>query len=83
MSARGLPLPALKAEYDSLEAEHAEAYELPDDVDARWASREAMEAFEARPIRFEADDLALAGASFSLDGSGRLRVEQALGAARR
>ena len=54
---------ALKAEYDALEAEHAESDELPDEVDARLGEiEEAMEALEARPIRLEADDLALAGA---------------------
>src|SRR6056297_1289626 len=68
---------ALKAEYDALEAEHAEADELPDDVDARLRQiEEAMAAFEARPIRYEADDLALAGAFVSIDSSGRLRVER-------
>ncbi|MBO9455366.1 ParB/RepB/Spo0J family partition protein [Paracoccus sp. R12_1] len=68
---------ALKAEYDALEAEHAEADELPDEVDTRLGKiEEAMEAFEARPIRFEADDLALAGAFVSIDSSGRLRVER-------
>ena len=66
---------ALKAEYDSLEAEHAEADELPDEVDTRLGEiEEAMEALEARPIRYEADDLALAGAFVSIDSSGRLRV---------
>ena len=35
-----------------------------------------MEALEARPIRYEADDLALAGAFVSIDSSGRLRVER-------
>ncbi len=68
---------ALKAEYDALEAEHAEADELPDDVDTRLGEiEEAMEALEARPIRFEAEDLALAGAFVSIDSSGRLRVER-------
>ena len=68
---------ALKAEYDALEAAHAEADELPDDVDARLGEiEEAMEALEARPIRFETEDLALAGAFVSIDSSGRLRVER-------
>jgi len=68
---------ALKAECDALEAEHAEADELPDDVDTRLGEiEEAMEVLEARPIRFEADDLALAGAFVSIDSSGRLRIER-------
>jgi ParB family chromosome partitioning protein len=68
---------SLKAEYDALEAEHAEVDELPDDVDTRLGEiEEAMEALEARPIRFESEDLALAGAFVSIDSSGRLRVER-------
>ncbi|ARU00456.1 chromosome-partitioning protein Spo0J [Yoonia vestfoldensis] len=68
---------SLKAEYDALEAEHAEADELPENVDARLGEiEEAMEALEARPIRFESEDLALAGAFVSIDSSGRLRVER-------
>ncbi|MHA7876142.1 ParB/RepB/Spo0J family partition protein [Roseivivax sp.] len=68
---------ALKAECEALEAEHAEADELPDDVDTRLGEiEEAMEVLEARPIRFEADDLALAGAFVSIDSSGRLRIER-------
>jgi ParB family chromosome partitioning protein len=68
---------ALKAEYDALEAEHAEADELLDEVDTRLGEiEEAMEALEARPIRYEADDLVLAGAFVSIDSSGRLRVER-------
>ena len=50
---------------------------MPDDIDARLGEiEETMEAFEARPIRYEADDLALAGAFVSIDSSGRLRVER-------
>mgnify|MGYP003675958276 CR=1 FL=1 len=68
---------ALKAEYDALEAEHAEADELPEEVDARLGEIEtAMETLQDRPIRFEAEDLALAGAFVSIDSSGRLRVER-------
>ncbi|MEX3014059.1 ParB/RepB/Spo0J family partition protein [Gymnodinialimonas hymeniacidonis] len=68
---------ALKAEYDALEGEHAEADELPEEVDARLGDIEtAMEALQDRPIRFEAEDLALAGAFVSIDSSGRLRVER-------
>ena len=68
---------ALKAEYDALEAEHAEADELPEDADRRLGEiEEAMESLEERPIRFEADDFALAGAFVSIDHSGGLRVER-------
>ncbi|GAB5446146.1 hypothetical protein [Gymnodinialimonas sp.] len=68
---------ALKAEFEALEADHADADELPEEVDERLGEIEtAMEVLQDRPIRFEDEDLALAGAFVSLDGSGRLRVER-------
>ncbi|MEM7397307.1 MAG: ParB/RepB/Spo0J family partition protein [Pseudomonadota bacterium] len=68
---------ALKAEYDKLEDDYAEADELPEDVDARLGEIEtAMEALQNRPIRFEAEDYAIAGAFVSIDSSGGLRVER-------
>ena len=68
---------ALKAEYAKLEEDHADADELPDDVDERLGEIEAaIDALKDRPVRFEAADLARAGAFVSMDGSGRLRVER-------
>ncbi|MDW3224291.1 MAG: ParB/RepB/Spo0J family partition protein [Paracoccaceae bacterium] len=68
---------ALKAEFDQLEADHAEADELPEEVDARLGEIEtAMEALQDRPVHFEEDELAIAGAFVSIDSSGRLRVER-------
>ena len=68
---------ALKAEFDQLEADHADADELPDEVDARLGEIEtAMETLQDRPVRFEEDELAIAGAFVSIDSSGRLRVER-------
>ncbi|MEO1137824.1 MAG: ParB N-terminal domain-containing protein [Pseudomonadota bacterium] len=68
---------ALKAEFDQLEADHADADELPEEVDARLGEIEtAMEALQDHPVRFEDEDLALAGAFVSIDSSGRLRVER-------
>ena len=68
---------ALKAEFDQLEADHADVDELPEEVDARLGEIEtAMETLQDRPVQFEADDLALAGAFVSIDSSGRLRVER-------
>ncbi|MDW4497917.1 ParB/RepB/Spo0J family partition protein [Sulfitobacter sp. D35] len=68
---------ALKAEYESLEDDYAEVDELPEEVDARLGEIEtAMEALQDRPIRFEAEDYAIAGAFVSIDGSGGLRVER-------
>ncbi|WP_114391279.1 ParB/RepB/Spo0J family partition protein [Notoacmeibacter marinus] len=68
---------ALKAEYEKLEDDYAEADELSEGVDERLGEIEtAMEALQNRPIRFEADDYAIAGAFVSIDGSGGLRVER-------
>ncbi|WP_227287639.1 ParB N-terminal domain-containing protein [Boseongicola sp. H5] len=68
---------ALKAEYDALEEAHAEADELPDEVDQRLGEIEAaMEALQDRPIKFEPEDYAIAGAFVSIDSSGGLRVER-------
>ncbi|MEM7667437.1 MAG: ParB/RepB/Spo0J family partition protein [Pseudomonadota bacterium] len=68
---------ALKVEYDKLEDDYAEADELPEEVDARLGEIEtAMEALQNRPIRFEAEDYAIAGAFVSIDGSGGVRVER-------
>lgn len=68
---------ALKAECEKLEDDYAEADELPEEVDARLGEIEtAMEALQDRPVRFEPEDYAIAGAFVSIDGSGGLRVER-------
>ena len=68
---------ALKTEFEKLEADHADADELPDEVDARLGEIEtAMETLQDRPVRFEEDELAIAGAFVSINSSGRLRVER-------
>jgi len=68
---------AFKTEFEKLEADHADADELPDEVDARLGEIEtAMETLQDRPVRFEEDELAIAGAFVSIDSSGRLRVER-------
>lgn len=68
---------ALKAEYDQLEEQYAEADELPDDVDARLGEIEtALEAFEARPVTFDQDEIIRAGAFVSIAHDGSLRVER-------
>ena len=67
----------LTAEYERLQDEHADADDLPEEVDARLGEIEtAMEALQDRPVRFEPDELAIAGAYVSIDGSGHLRVER-------
>jgi ParB family chromosome partitioning protein len=68
---------ALKAEYEQLEATYAEAEELPEEADRRLAEIEAaLEAFEQRPVIYDAAEVARAGAFVSIDGSGALRVER-------
>ena len=68
---------ALKTEFDQLEQAYGEADELPEEIDARLAEIEtALSGFEERPLRFDADEIARAGAFVSIDGSGCLRVER-------
>ena len=58
----------LEAEFDDLEAEHGEADELPEEVDRRLGEIEtALEAFEERPMIFDPDEIARAGAFVSID----------------
>jgi ParB family chromosome partitioning protein len=68
---------ALRAELDKLEAEYAEAEELPDEVDCRLGEIEAqLESFENRPTIFDPAEMACAGVFVSIDADGRLRVER-------
>src|SRR5690606_19132238 len=67
----------LRDEYDRLEAEYAEADELPDEVDARLGEIEqALAAFERRPMTFDPDQTANAGVFVSIDADGTLLVER-------
>ncbi len=62
---------------DGLEEAHADADELPEEIDRRLAEIEAaLAAIDERPTRFDAEDMARAGAFVSIDGSGSLRVER-------
>ncbi|MER9675012.1 ParB/RepB/Spo0J family partition protein [Mesorhizobium sp. M0208] len=68
---------ALKAEFDRLVTEHEGADELPDEVDERLGELEtALEAFDERPLSFDAEEIARAGAFISIAGDGRLRVDR-------
>ena len=68
---------ALNAEHDRLEAEYANADELPDEVDQRMGEIEtALVKFEDRPVRFEPADIARAGAFVSIDEDGGLCVDR-------
>ncbi len=68
---------ALKAEFDKLEETYAEAEEIPEEVDKRLGEIEtALDAFERRPILYDAAEVTRAGAFVSIDTSGVLRVER-------
>ncbi|MFV0408371.1 MAG: ParB/RepB/Spo0J family partition protein, partial [Paracoccus sp. (in: a-proteobacteria)] len=67
----------LRDEFDALEAEYAQAEEFPDEVDARLGEIEAaLEAFEDRPMRYDADQRARAGVFVSIRHDGQLAVER-------
>ena len=69
---------ALRAEYERLEQAHADANELPDDVDRRLREIEtALAALDDRPVRYAPDEIARASAFVSIDSSGDLRIERA------
>ena len=68
---------ALRAEYEKLEQAHSDTDELPEEADQRLGEIEtALAAFEDRPVRYDWEELARAGAFISIDGSGALRVER-------
>jgi ParB family chromosome partitioning protein len=68
---------ALQEEFDQLEAKYAEADEIPDEVDQRLAELEtALAAFDERPVVYEAEEIARAGAFVSIDSAGVLYVER-------
>lgn len=68
---------ALQAELDGLEETYADAEDLPDEVDERLGEIEtAISALDDRPVVFDPDEIARAGAFVSIDGSGNLRVER-------
>jgi ParB family transcriptional regulator, chromosome partitioning protein len=68
---------ALRSELDRLEAEYAEADELPEEVDQRLDEIEtALIAFEERPVIYDPAEVAYAGAFLSIDGEGNLRIER-------
>ncbi len=68
---------ALRGEYERLEAEYAEADELPDEVDQRLGEIEtALEGFEKRPVIYDPAELARAGVFISIDREGELVVDR-------
>ena len=68
---------AFRAEYEKLEQAHADAEELPEEVDQRLREIEtALAALDERPVKYDPEEIARAGAFVSIDGSGVLRVER-------
>ena len=68
---------ALRAEYDNLEQAHSDADELPEEVDQRLGEIEtALATLDHRPVKYDPEEIARAGAFVSIDGSGALRVER-------
>ena len=68
---------ALRAELDKLEESYCQTEDIPEEVDRRLAEIEiALAAFEERPVVYDPDEIARAGAFVSIDGSGALRIER-------
>lgn len=68
---------ALKAEAEALNAQYDSADELPDEVAARFtAIDEELDAIMDRPVTFDPQEMAYAGAFVSLDVDGTLYVER-------
>ena len=67
----------LQAEFDALEADYAEADDLPDEVDRRLGEIETeLEALDNRPTRFDPAEIARAGVFVSLNRDGCLDIER-------
>jgi len=67
----------LRAELEQLEQAYAESDDVPEEIDRRLLEIEtALAAFEDRPVVHDPEDRARAGAFFSIDRSGALRVER-------
>ena len=68
---------ALQVEYEELQDRYDASEDLPDDVDVRLGEIEtAMEAYQARPLVFDPEEIARAGAFVSIDPGGHLRIER-------
>ena len=68
---------ALREEYNRLEDEYGHVQDLPEEIDRRMTEIETMlGTLEDRPVAFETDEIARAGAFVSIDGAGALKVER-------
>jgi ParB family transcriptional regulator, chromosome partitioning protein len=67
---------ALQVELDGLEQQHADADDVPEEIDHRFAEIEtALAAFDDRPFAYDPGEIACAGAFVSVDREGMLRIE--------
>ena len=70
-------LDTVKAEFDSLTAQHESDEELPDEVDARFGELEAeIERLEAKRLAYDPADVARCGAFVILNHDGTVRIER-------
>ena len=70
-------LAALQQEVDGIETASAEAEELTEEQDQRMGELEtAIEALNARPVVFDAEEVVRAGAFVSIAADGSLRIER-------
>ena len=68
---------ALRAEYERLEQEHSDLDVLPEAIDQRLGEIEtALAELDERPVQYDPDEIARAGAFVSIDASGVLRVDR-------
>jgi ParB family chromosome partitioning protein len=68
---------ALKAEYDKLDAEYAEAQDLSEETEARLEQLgNALDAMNDRPYAFDPEEIARGGAFISLAADGELKIER-------
>ncbi|MDB5577726.1 MAG: plasmid partitioning protein [Bradyrhizobium sp.] len=68
---------AFVEELDALYAAHDGEDDLPNEVDQRLGELEtAIEAFDNRPVLYDASEVTRAGAFISIDGNGNLRIER-------
>ena len=68
---------ALRAEYERLEQDHSDVDVLPEGIDQRLGEIEtALAELDERPVQYDPDEIARAGAFVSIDASGALRIER-------
>jgi ParB family transcriptional regulator, chromosome partitioning protein len=68
---------ALESEFDALDQQYAEADNVPEEVDRRFAEIEtALAALNDRPVVYDTAEIAFAGAFVGIDREGSLQIER-------